>query len=166
MEKNVINFSDNGSEFNFVFAGGGESTSYNSKIAGFEALDDLFKKGKITEDDVKEMRNIILYSPKLPWTNPSKQIIVVVGGNMIDLFKALNRFKNSISTPDEPVEVATFKKCVCGGNHGRIYCKDGHTVVTASKNESLSELDVLRKENHVNDEEFEKVKAEIEKELL
>lgn len=160
MEKNSIKFSDNGSEFNFIFVDGAKSISYKSKSAGFEAVTNFVMERKITVEEYREFQKQILQAKDLPWAYPTRKVVIsVFRGDIFD-------FLESLIASDEPVEIATFTKCPCGENHGRIYCKGGHTVVVPSKNEAFSALDVLRKENHISDEEFEKVKNEIETEML
>ena len=160
--KNVIVFSKDGSSFSFNFGNGSESFEIVSKEAGFKAITDLAQKGKITVEEFGEFRDQILKAENLPWSDSTKKVTVVIGENFLDFFL---RLLEDITSSDEPVEVATFKKCECGENHGQIYCRDCYTGMLEGKADALLALDVLKVEGHVSLEEFAKVKTEIETEL-
>lgn len=166
MNKNVIKFSEDGSEFQFLFIGGGESDFYSSKKEGFKALTDLSQKGKITVEEFSEIRNQILDSENLPWDEGREITVAVIGGGIgllgeMLLGSSLSSLADVLAQPDEPVEVAYFKPCDCG-KHGRIYCKTGHSKNQTSKKYALGCLDHFKEEGHITEDEYSKVKAEIE----
>lgn len=166
MGKNVLQFSEDGTEFHFIFANGSESLSYGSKEEGYKAIADLANSKKITVKEFREMRDQILSSEKLPWTEPSKRSFPGALGLLLALASIpfIEEISESFQTlGDDPVEIATFKLCGCGKIHGRIFLKNGGgSSLLESKQFAFFMLDSMKKANHVTDEEFEKVKLEIE----
>lgn len=108
----------------------------------------------------------------LPWSE-KKEIDVNIGiplglGLLGGLFskiaeiEALSSLVDLAHAPDEPVEVAYFKMCDCGGDHGRIYCRNCYTSMLMSKKHANICLNKLQAENFITVEEIEKLKKEIE----
>lgn len=164
--KNVLQFSENGTEFHFIFANGGESVSYESKEAGYKAIADLANNKKITLKEFGEMRNQILLAENLPWGEPVKRpfsgtIGLLLGLSAMSIISEISESMQALE--EDPVEVATFRLCDCGKLHGRIFLKDGGgTSLLENKQQAFSALDAIKKAGHMTDEEFEKVKLEIE----
>lgn len=178
MEKNSIIFSEDKTSFHFIFAGGKESDNFQSKKAGFEALVDLANQERISYEEFVEMRDQIFKTDELAWSEPKKHSISVevismpgmfggfgfpgFGGGLLESFMALESLSRMLHSPDEPVEVAYFKMCECGGNHGRIYFKAGYTGTIGSKKHAINYLNELKEKKLITDEEITKMKTEIE----
>jgi len=165
---NTLEFSTDGTEFIFRFADGSESPAFKSKDAGFESLSDLVRKHKISDAESSKMRDEILDAENLTWKEKSEnpETITIVIGGFDPTLSMLMAFLAMATAPDEPVEVACLKMCDCGGSHGRIYCKTAFTCRLDSKEEALFYLDHMKKEEIVNEEEYLKVKSEIEASIL
>lgn len=158
--KNKIEFSKDGTSFSFIFSDNSEVIEINSKEAGFKAILDLASKLKITTEEYGEFQKQILQAENLPWGEPIRNITIVIGVISDSVLP-----KDTIPKNYKPVEIACFKKCKCGGNHGRIYCKKVFTDLLHGKEEALLSLDKLKKGDYLDDNEFIKVKTEIENEL-
>jgi len=164
---NVLQFSADGSEFVFLFSTGTESTAFTSKKSGFEALVDLTKNGKIEAEEFDAMRDQIAYAENLPWekSDPERMGFAdfLIGMMMSrSISSSISSILDRMHAPEEPVTVAYLKMCDCGGSHGRIYCKRVYTGRIDSKEEAMVYLNDLKEKGLVDDEEFAKVKSEIE----
>lgn len=167
--KNKIEFSEDGKSFSFIFADGSESLEINSKQAGFEAVTDLVSKLKITVEEYGEFQKQILQAENLPWNEREKTNVTVAlsgGLGLLEELVLLSALADLLSEPDEPVEMAYFKMCDCGQNHGRIYFKTGYTGGIRSKKHAMYYLANLKEEEEIDFAEFDKVSAEIESSLL
>jgi hypothetical protein len=165
MEKNCIEFTNGGKEFIIKFADGAESLAIESKIEGFEAITKLAQKKKITVDEFSEMRDQILKSENLPWDKKSISIGIVIDSLSLE-FLLVSSFLDFLESQTEPPEIAYLKLCEKCGNHGKIVAREGYTGDFNTKKIALIYLDKLKKEGYVNDDEFTKVKSEIEESAL
>jgi hypothetical protein len=174
MKNKRLQFSKDRSEFQIIFKNGEKSTFYDSKEAGFKAINDLVSKKRITTTDFGRMRDEILAAKKLPWSkrdaqpvqNPLEDFDFVVVSPFIfrDIQEML--FPTMFSSK-KPVEVACFKMCSHCNLHGIIYAKnDVQTDDLGSKEEASTALAQLKAERYVDDAEFKKVKLEIEQSSL
>ena len=170
-KKSVIKFAKNGLSFVIETTNGGETTEINSKEEGFKAITKLTADKKITPEDFSEMRDQILNAEKLPWSE-SREISVSIGildGNPLPeiLTGSIMSFMSDITDhPDEPVEIAFLKMCNSCHKHGRIYTKTYYTGRLDSKKEAIDSLEEFKKRGYVSEEEFIKVKSEIEASTL
>jgi len=167
--KNKIEFSKDGKSFSLLFSNGLEILEFNSKQAGFKAITDLAQKSKITVEEFGKFRDQILQAEHLPWDETKKtnvEIGLPGGLGLLAGLILLSGMSDLSNEPDEPVETAYFKMCDCGGNHGRVYCKDCYTGQFSSKTHGIHYLADLKKEEEITSEEFDKVKAEIESSSL
>ncbi len=178
MAKNRLQFSEDGTEFKIIFKSEGESITFTSKETGFKAITDMAEKKKITVGEFSEMRNQILAEERLPWAedrNSEEYGFNFFGSSLLDMlfgrgglggfgFGASISFDNLeqlFFAPKEPVEIAYFKMCDCGGNHGRIYTKGWFTRALRNRSEAEAALEELKGVKAINEAELEKVKAEI-----
>ncbi len=169
--KNKIEFSKDGNSFSFIFADGSESLEIGSIETGFKAITDLAQKGKITVEEFGEFRDQILQAENLPWSEKRKVEVNIgfplglglLGGVLSELAEvsSLSSLLDLAHAPDEPVEVAYFKMCDCGGDHGRIYCKECYTGMITSKKQANRYLNELQAKKAISLEEIQKVKEEI-----
>ena len=162
MKKNSITFSEDGSSFSFNFADGSEKLEIASKEAGIKAIIDLVKNAKISPREYEEFCEQILQAEELPW-GETKKIQIVVGGFGLSLLNLLSQLSSDV--PDQPVKTAYFKVCECG-NHGKILCKKCMSGDIFCKEHGRFNLQRLKDENEISQEEFDKVKAEIENSSL
>lgn len=173
MKKNLIKFSEDGTEFVIQFKNGKESDSFDSKKEGFKAITELAQEKKITPAEFTEMRDQILEAEKLEWsTDHTISIeIPVMGHPLAGLSGMLGfmKFMDSMSgltdilmSPDKPVEVAYFEPCKNCKKHGRIYTKKYFTGDLRSKKQAFDHLTEMKEKNYLSDDEYTKVKAEIE----
>ena len=177
MTKNYLEFSPSGTEFKIFIDGEKGSKSYASKEAGFKALTELIKNtGKITPDEFNQMRDQILVAEKLPWSEKVTVQVSIMGspfgispfggffGGPAGLFEAISILDQIEDLDSSEVfsEVAQFVMCPCGGNHGfingKVFCSDA----LESKEDALSFLENLKKDSKVSDEDYLRVKSEIE----
>ena len=158
---NVLQFSADGTEFIFKFADGSESAAILTKSAGFEAITDLIRREKISVSEFSKFREEILDAENLPYSEEDLETIPSFIG-LDGFLMSLMSLMEMRHAPDEPVTVAYYAMCDCGGNHGRIYSKTAFTIRLDSKEEALFYLDHMKKEEIVNEEEYLKVKSEIE----
>ena len=152
MKTNQVKFSADGTQFQIIFKTGAESDYFTSKEAGFKAITDLAGKNKIDIADFNTMRDQILEAKKLPWSKAGKQsrrrspfhgMGFLMAMLLMDSIKEID---DSLFAPDEPVKVAYFKMCQCGGLHGRIYCKEGFTSRLVSQKDANEVLEKLKAE--------------------
>lgn len=165
MKKNCIEFTDGGKEFIIKFANGAESLAIESKKEGFEAITKLAQEKKITVDEFSEMRDQILHAENLPWDEKEISIGIIVDSSLLE-FLLLSSFLESLDSQEEPPEIAYLKLCEDCGDHGKICARTCYTPDFRSKKVALSILNGLKDDGDVNDEEFEKVKLEIEQSAL
>ena len=171
-KKNSIKFSEDGTEFKFIFADGTESIEFQSKEAGFKAVADLANKKKITVGEFGEIRDQIFQADNLPWSEKKKVSISVgilgdfgiLGGLLAKMaeVETLSSLLDLAHAPEEPVETAYFKMCDCGGDHGRIYCKECYTGMINSKKQAMNYLNELQGKEFITVEEIVKVREEVE----
>lgn len=151
MSKNSIKFSENGTEFHFIFSDGDESISYHTKEEGYNVLADLLEKGKITKDEFCEMVLLLTKEKKLPF--PKNKMSVVLLCSNLDF----NLVKN--------LETPSFMVCECG-KHGRIIGKDFFSNHLFSKKVAKTMVDCLLKEGQITFENTVKLNYEIEHSFL
>lgn len=168
MERSFIKFSDNGTSFVINLANGSETMDINSKEEGFSAITKFANEKKITPEEFAEMRDQILNAEKLPW-NESKGVSISIGimggGNFLGeilTLAAMRSMDDIMASPDKPVESAYFEVCESCKKHGRIYTKKCYTGRLDSKKEAIFYLEELKKRKDITEEEFQKVKTEIE----
>ena len=163
--ENSIRFNEKGDEFQFIFVGGGESIAYTSKIEGLKAICDLHEKEKITDEDFKKFGIEITSAENLPDTDPDDNPFKSLGG-VSSLLAGLIMMSMIDNLPDQPTDVAYFKMCNCGGDHGRIYVKKGLTSKLSSKKEARHCITFFKENNLISDEESSKLEKEIEESIL
>lgn len=154
--KNFIKWSEDGTSFEFQFTNGSESLTYTSKEDGLEAVEDLFEKDKITEEEVGEMSEEIINAENLPDFSEDEEAFLL----FLSLFKLMH-LQNK-----ESVEFAELRVCEKCGRHGRIIFKKGTTSDFGKKEDGMEILVLLQKESCINAEEFEAVKKQIEESTL
>ncbi|MFZ2205565.1 MAG: hypothetical protein WAV23_03160 [Minisyncoccia bacterium] len=166
MNKNIIEFSADGTEFAIKFANGSETMNLSSKEEGFEAIVKLEDAKKITKEEFVEMGEQILKAENLPDGDDSdteiKLISVGIMGNSFMreiIFSLLMR--DILNQSDEPVEIACLKICNCK-KHAKILTKECYTIDSHSKKHLMLCLEKLKEDGHVDEKEFYKVKEEIE----
>ncbi len=170
--KNSLTFSEDGTSFIINFASGSESLDIYSKEEGIKAISILAKDSKITDEDHIAMRDQILEAENLPWSADKKtgrlfsdfafsSIIFEIA-----LLGSLISLGDRHAAPDKPVKEAYLRVCPSCENHGRIYTKKGYTNDLESKTYAIAVLNKLKESNEVSEEEFEKVKKQIEESSL
>lgn len=171
--KNSLTFSEDGTSFIINFASGSESFDIYSKEEGINAIDKLVNEAKITIEDYADMRDKILEAKNLPWWSDERKsrrsFSDFMGNNLffeIALLSSLLSLGDRYAEPDEPVKEAYLKVCPSCENHGRIYTKKGYTNDLESKTYAIEVLNKLKETNKVSEEEFEKVKKQIEESSL
>lgn len=159
MEKSFIKFSEDGTSFVINLAKGSETMDIESKEEGFKAITKLANEKKITPGEFTEMRDQLLEAKNLPWSESKSLSISIdlIGGGI-----GLGSIADILEFSNKPVESAQFKVCPNCGKHGRIYTKDWYTSSLNSKKSALSVLEELKKDEDLTQEEFEKIKTEIE----
>ncbi len=162
MNKNIIEFSADGTKFAIKFANGSDTMNLSSKEEGFEAIVKLEDAKKITKKEFVEMGAQILKAENLP-TSESGVTVVSIGiiGNSLMrdiLFSSL--MMDILNQPDEPVEIACLKICNCK-KHAKILTKECYTIDSHSKKHLMLCLEKLKEDGHVDEKEFSKVKEEI-----
>lgn len=172
MEKKFIKFSENGTSMVINLAGGSETMDINSKEEGLKAIKKLLTDKKITTEEFSEMTAQILGAEKLPWSE-NKEIssfidLLSTGGLLgkIITLAAMRALNDVMNVPSKQVEEACLEVCEVCGNHGIIYIKGGRTVNLNSKEEALYYLDEMKKRGDISEEEFQKVKTEVETSTL
>lgn len=164
MKKNFIKFSEVGTNFMIYFVNGKESIEIDSKEEGFEAIVKLAKEKKITPEEFSEMSDQILSAEKLQWSESSGLPISFGGeilGRILTLI-AMHSLDDIIANPENPIKIAYFDVCKSCKKHGRIYAKKCYTGRLDSKKEAHFYLLELKKKEDITEEEFLKVKAEID----
>lgn len=169
--KNKIEFLKDGASFSFLFADGSEGFEIGSKESGFKVIMDLLKKSKITVEEFGKFQKQITQAENLPWNEKKKvEMSGLFGGlgllseflpELIEI-GLLSSILEEIHAPNEPVTIAYFKMCECGGDHGRIYFQIGYTGEIRSKKHAMNYLKDLQGKTMITVEEFAKVKTEIE----
>jgi len=167
MEKSFLKFSENGTSFVINLANGSETMEITSKEEGFKAIVTLIGDKKITPKEFSEMRGQILGAEKLPLGGPKNvSISIAIVGDDFLTGKGPLTIGDIMARPEKPVKVAYFKVCESCGKHGRIYTKTSFTSEITSQKEAIFYIEVLKKRKNVTDEEFQKVKTEIEASTL
>lgn len=169
MEKSVLKFSEDRTSFVISLASGSETMDITSKEEGFKAITKLANDKKITPEEFSEMRDQIFNTEELPWSESKKILIGVVGGDFLKSFltgTGALYVSDIMARPEKPVEVAYFDICESCGKHGRIYAKKYYSFTLRSKRDAISCLKELKKCEVVTEEEFQKVKTEIEASTL
>ena len=160
---NYLEFSTDKTEFIVMFSDGKESIAFTSKKSGFDAILDLAKESKISIGELSKMQDEILNAKNLSWEDSEPEGIIFI--NLLfrmAMASSISSVLDRMHAPEEPVTVAYLKMCDCGRSHGRIYCKAAYTGRLDSKEEAMVYLNDLKEKGLVDEEEFAKVKSEIE----
>jgi hypothetical protein len=181
--ENSLKFSEDKKTFTLVLAmnEGTETPVYRSKEKGFRVITALANNGNISPTDFRKFRDQILKTDELPWGEPKPSNLPssILAGLLISSssgfglsgfdfggpsrnFSELMSILDFFAVPDKPVDIAYLKMCDCGSNHGRIYCKKCYTTLLDSKEQATMGLNLLKERNEISDDEFKKIKAEIE----
>lgn len=156
MSKNSIKFSENGTEFHFIFSDGSESLSFDSQFSGIHAVADLFTKGKISKNESKEMLHNIVNEKKLPFKSGIEM-------TLLGISLLIPLMDNILDKINESIHFHVCEKCK---KHGRII---GDGIVVGdfySKKEAKTCLEDLFNKGKIGMKENAIINYEIEKSEL
>lgn len=158
--KNFLEFSEDGKTCTVKFSNGAESLEIESKHDGIQALADMARQGKITEEEFITMAEQIMDAENLPLIGDV--MVVGIGFPLEILFELLDL---PGCLPDEPIEETCLKVCECG-KRSKIYTPRGWSSELMSKEHALACLNWLKEDNHVTEEEFSVLKKSIQESSL
>jgi len=167
----TIKFSEDGRRFSINFEKSPDIVIISSKFEGIKLISNLTEKKELTLKEFTDMFRDILTANNLPITTTG-EIIVTVGiieMNLVEILiiDAMQRVDDIMAIPVNPVDIAFLKVYELGQKKCcRIYTTKDYSARLYSKNEALTALDKLKEMGDVNDEEFLKVKMEIEESSL
>ena len=160
MRKSLVEFSNEGKEFCFIFVDGSKSQSYQSREIGFKALVGLAKSRKITFTEFWEMREKIFPEGIISLKEHGVKIVATCVGLDFAFVHPVDVLDIEIweAYNDEKVDIATLVLCKCGELHGQIYFKGGCTDFFGCKDEATGFILYLESSGYITNEEFTKVK--------
>ena len=180
MKKSSLKFNEDGTAVQIIFKEGSESTAFYSKKEALNAVTETecANDKKLTQEESQAMRDEILAAENLPW-GAGRIMVGIIGigrgpsildmlfgrnplEELLELVSVERDFGDIEALKDNPVTAPTFRKCSCGGKHGRIYTTKVMTDVLGTKENLTKVLANLVEKKHITEEEALVVAKEIE----